>query len=187
MKGINVKHQYAWCMFLDGVHKIYPLNHVEVKEDDLEHIDLLVGDVRLAKFDDGYSYSAKIMACSDDKEKLLKMKNEYGKCVKRNKRRTSLPSDDYFDDDESPDFLPADQDSTDDEDSSFELDKFIRQRKLSKTKPKQKALVRSMKPKKGVLADVTNLEESEPITDPKTQLKQKPRTNNPKKKEFLQM
>ena len=102
--------------------------------------------------------------------------------MKRNKRCTSLPSDDYFDDDESPDFLPADQDSTDDEDSSFELDKFIRQRKLSKIKPKQKALVRTMKPKKGVLADVTNLEESEPITDPKTQLKQKPRTNNPKKR-----
>ena len=40
----------------------------------------------------------------------LKKKTEYEKCVKRNKRRTSPPSDDYFYDDESPDFLPPDQD-----------------------------------------------------------------------------
>ena len=127
-----------WSLFLDGVHKVYPFNHVELENDDLEHIDMLKGEVRLVKFDD--HYSAKIMACSDDKEECLKLKDEYRKQRKRSNRQV-IPSDEDIDNDDSRDFYPyPKEDSTGDEDSSFELDKLKikRQTKPKKTKLKQK-------------------------------------------------
>ena len=162
LKGISFKHQYVWCLFLDGVHKVYPLNHVELEDDDLEHIDMLEGEVRLVEFDDSYQYSAKIMACSDDKEECLKLKDEYKKQRKRSNRQV-VPSDGDIDNDDSPDFHPdPKENSTGDNDSSFELDKLKikKQRKPKKTKLQQKS--KTVKQSKGVLTDVTDTNSHQP-------------------------